>query len=116
MAASAVAGQIPVTRRIEEVSGIRPVTLLIASGIALITALVLLTGIALNHLREQALSAAANELTRIDSVLAKASERTLRIVDAQLAETGDAVQDAMNSDSARFRDVATAPETGALLS
>ncbi len=86
MAAGPMARHVLVARRIEEVSGIRPVTLLIASGIALITAILIVTGIAENRLRAQALTTAASELARIDSVFAEASNRSLKVVDARLAE------------------------------
>ena len=94
MVTSPVARHVLVTRRIEEVSGIRPITLLIASGIALITAILLVTGIAANHLRERALTTAASELARIDSVLAEASNRSLKVADARLAELAGRLSEA----------------------
>jgi len=45
MVASQPARHVLVTRRIEEVSGIRPVTLLIASGIVLIIAIKVVFGL-----------------------------------------------------------------------
>lgn len=75
-----------VTRRIEEVAGIRPVTLLIASGIALIIVILMVTGIAANHLRRQALTAAESDLVRVDSVLAEASKRSFEVVGGRLDE------------------------------
>ncbi len=115
MASDQMARHVLVTRRIEEVSGIRPVTLLIASGIALITAILILTGIAANHLRQQALSAAERELARVGSVLAAASNRSLDAIDAQLAGIAGGLSQNANTDSQRFREAASAPETNALL-
>ncbi len=115
MVGSPVARHVLVTRRIEEVSGIRPITLLIASGIALIAAILLVTGIAANHLREQALTTAASELARIDSVLAEASNRSLKVADARLAEVAGRLSQAAAGDATRFREAASAPETSALL-
>src|SRR5205085_10781604 len=74
----------PVARRIEQVSGIRPVTLLIAFGIVLITAILIATGIAANGLRQQALATSESELGRIGSLLAVASNRSLQAVGGQL--------------------------------
>src|SRR5579863_4284502 len=85
MASPPVARHVLVTRRIEEVSGIRPITLLIASGIALIAAVLMVTGIAANNLREQALATAERDLVRIDSILAEAANRSLLAVDDRLA-------------------------------
>ena len=115
MVASPVARHVLVTRRIEEVSGIRPITLLIASGIALITAILLVTGIAANHLRERALTTAASELARIDSVLAEASNRSLKVADARLAELAGRLSEAAAGDAGRFREAVSAPEISALL-
>jgi signal transduction histidine kinase len=115
MVGNPVARHVLVTRRIEEVSGIRPITLLIASGIALIAAILLVTGVAANHLREQALTTAASELARIDSVLAEASNRSLKVADARLAEVAGRLSQAASGDAARFREAASAPEIGALL-
>ena len=115
MAAGPMARHVLVARRIEEVSGIRPVTLLIASGIALISAILIVTGIAENRLRAQALTTAASELARIDSVFAEASNRSLKVVDARLAEVASRLSRAADGDTARFREAVAAPETGALL-
>src|SRR5713226_6920953 len=80
-----------VTGRIEQVSGIRPVTLLIAFGIVLITAILIATGIAANGLRQQALAATESELGGIGSILAAAGNRSLQAVDAQLADIAEHV-------------------------
>jgi signal transduction histidine kinase len=115
MASRQVARHVEVTRRIEEVSGIRPVTLLIASAIALITGILLVTGIAANHLRQQALYTANSELARVGSLLAIASSRSLDAVDVRLAEFADRLSQAGATDRASFSRQAAASETGALL-
>src|SRR5260370_576999 len=86
-----------VTGRIEQVSGIRPVTLLIAFGIVLITAILMATGIAANGLRRQGLAATESELGRIGSILAAAGNRSLQTVDAQLAPIPDRARPAPSS-------------------
>lgn len=103
-----------VTRRIEEVSGIRPVTLLIAFGIVLIIVILMVTGIAANHLRVQALITAEDDLARVDTVLAEATSRSITAVDARLAGIANRIQPNQYN-SVPFPDAAAAPETGALL-
>lgn len=115
MALLFAARRAPVARRIEQVSGIRPVTLLIASGIVLITAILTSTGVATNHLRQQALATAEGELGRIDSLLAEASNRSLNAVDARLADIADRVQQAGGAGGAEFREAAATPQIAALL-
>ena len=102
-------------RRIEEISGIRPVTLLIATGIALITAVLMVTGIAANHLRQQALITAGSELARIDGILAAASNRILGGLDSRLSEIGERFQQAGQGGAASYREAAAAPATASLL-
>ena len=66
-------------------------------------------------MRAQALTSAASELARIDSVFAEASNRSLKVVDARLAEVASRLSRAADGDTARFREAVAAPETGALL-
>lgn len=115
MASRRVARHVVVTRRIEEVSGIRPVTLLIATGIALITAILLVTGIAGNHLRRQALYTADGELARVGSLLSAASSRSFDAVDARLIEVADRLNQAAATDATSFAEAAAAPQIGGLL-
>jgi signal transduction histidine kinase len=115
MASLFAARDAPVARRIEEVSGIRPVTLLIAFGIVLITGILIATGIAADQLREQALSRLETELGGIDGVLAEATRRSLNTVDAQLAAVADHLHQAASGDAATLREAAAAPETLALM-
>lgn len=112
MASLFAARHAPVARRIEEVSGIRPVTLLIASGIVLIIAILIATGIATNHLRQQALATTEGELGRIGGILAEAGNRSLNAVDAQLADIADGAQPA---GGATLREAAASPQIAALM-
>ena len=59
-------------------SGIRPVTLLIASSIVLVTVILIATGLAAGYLREQAIGIAETELARLDAVFAEVADRSLR--------------------------------------
>jgi signal transduction histidine kinase len=101
--------------RIEQVSSIRPITLLIATGIAMITGLLMVTGIAANHLRQQALVTAASELARIDGILAASTNRALASVDSQLAEVAEAVEKAQRAGPGSFGDAARSTETTAAM-
>jgi signal transduction histidine kinase len=114
MIAVSVAPHAPVTRRIEQVSGIRPLTLLIASGIVLITAILIATGIAASQLRQQALYTTESELGRIDSVFAEAIDRSFNTVDAQLAAIAERVRQAGLTDSSKLPEAATAPPAAAV--
>jgi signal transduction histidine kinase len=73
----------------ELMPGVRPVTLLIASGIILITAILIVTGLAAGHLRDAALVTTESELARIDTVLAEAANRSFRAADIELGEIAD---------------------------
>jgi signal transduction histidine kinase len=116
MVSSPEAQAAPVARRIEEVSGIRPVTLLIASGILLIIAILMTTGIAANHLRQQALDSTESELGRIDSVLATASNRTFHMADTELTGLADSLAQAGIGNPATPPDAITAPAITGMLS
>ena len=104
-----------VARRIEQVSGIRPITLLIAFGIVLITGILIATGLAANQLREQALSRTEIELGRIDSILVAATSRLLNTVDGRLADVADDLRQAASGNATGLREVAAALQTPALL-
>jgi len=107
MASLYAAQRAPVTQRIEQVSGIRPMTLLIAFGIVLITAILFATGIAANQLRQQALHTTESELGRIGSVIAETIDRSFNVVDAQLADIGDRVSRTGVADSASLGEAPT---------
>jgi len=115
MASALKASPMLVARRIEAISGIRPVTLLIASGIGLVIAILAVTGTAANHLRGQALAAAEGDLARVDSVVATATDRSLLAVDGRLAEVTDQFGAAASGGVASFREAAPLgpPLTGA---
>lgn len=104
-----------VARRIEQMSGIRPITLLIAFGIVLITGILIVTGLAANQLRQQALSRTEVEIGRIDSILVAATGRLLSTVDARLADVADDLRQTASGDATTLREAATAPQTPALL-
>lgn len=72
-------------------SSVRPVTLLIASGIVLIAAILILTGIVAGHLREQALLSARGELSRLDAVLAVSAGRSLHNADLVLQSLAERI-------------------------
>src|ERR1043165_508800 len=84
--ASRVASRPMMAEGPESLSGMRPVTLLIAPALALITAILMVIGIAANHLRDQALRTAGSELIRIDSVLAAASNASLDVITSRLID------------------------------
>jgi signal transduction histidine kinase len=98
-------------KRIEQVSGIRPVTLLIACGIVLVIAILMATGIATNDLRRQTLARTEREEAGIASLLAAAIDRSLNAAGGQLADIADAVAKAGGD----VRDAATTPQIAALL-
>jgi signal transduction histidine kinase len=98
-----------------QASGVRPVTLLIASGIALILAILMITGIAARQLRERALSTASSELARIDSLLATATGRTLQAVDHRLGDVGVGIEAAADGGRISLRQAAAAADAGAAL-
>jgi signal transduction histidine kinase len=87
----------------ESLSGMRPVTLLIATGIALITAILMVIGIAANHLRDQALRTAGSELIRIDSVLAAASNASLDVITSRLADLAARLEQNAGDNEGTFR-------------
>jgi signal transduction histidine kinase len=70
-------------------SQVRPVTLLVASGIVLASALLIVTGLIAGYLREQALRSSATGITRLDAAFAEAGRRSLRTVDAVLGGIAD---------------------------
>jgi signal transduction histidine kinase len=62
----------------------RPLTLLIACGIVLATALLIVTGLAAGYLRQQTLEASGAGLSRLDAVLVEAGNRSFQRVEATL--------------------------------
>jgi signal transduction histidine kinase len=72
--------------------GVRPVTLLIASGIILVTAILIVTGLIAGHLREQALATTQIELARINLVIAEANNRSFATLDGLLQNLLDGLR------------------------
>jgi signal transduction histidine kinase len=105
---------LPLTENPESLSGMRPTTLLIATGIALVTAILMVVGIAANHLRQQALRTADSELARIDSVLAAASNASLDAISSRLADLAARLGQDAGYDPAKLRGAAM-PDTAAWL-
>jgi signal transduction histidine kinase len=114
MISEPVTKNMPVTRRIEEVSGIRPVTLLVAFGIVLIIGLLISTGIAANHLRQQALSTTESELARIDGLVASATRLSLDAAGARLGEIAARLPSG-DGGAAALREAAGSPDVEALM-
>ena len=71
---------------------VRPVTTLLATGIVWITGLLVACSIAAGYLRQQVLNTTADELRRLDTVLADATARSLQSVDPMLASLADRVR------------------------
>ena len=92
----------------------RPITLLIATGIALVTAILMVVGMAANHLRQQALHTAKSELVRVDSVLAAASNASLDVISSRLADLAARLQQDAGDDARGLRPTAM-PDTAAWL-
>ncbi|HZT87640.1 MAG TPA: ATP-binding protein [Stellaceae bacterium] len=72
--------------------GVRPVTLLIASGILLVAAILLVTGLVAGHLREEALASTQIELARINLVLAESNNDSVAMLDGLLKKLGEALR------------------------
>jgi hypothetical protein len=68
---------------------VRPVTTLLATGIVWITGLLVACSIAAGYLRQQVLNTTADELRRLDTVLAEATARSLQGIDPVLASLAD---------------------------
>src|SRR5204862_6825614 len=71
---------------------VRPVTTLLATGIVWITGLLVACSIAAGYLRQQVLSTTADELRRLDTVLAETTTRSLQGIDLTLASLADRVR------------------------
>jgi signal transduction histidine kinase len=64
----------------------RPLTLLVACGILLAAALLIVTGLVASYLRQQTLESSEAGLSRLDSVLVEAGNRSLLRVEAVLSD------------------------------
>ena len=76
-------------KSLSEMSPVRPVALLIACGIVLAAALLIVTGLMAGYLREQTLAASEFGLDRLDAVLAEAGSQSLHVADGMLGSLGD---------------------------
>jgi signal transduction histidine kinase len=105
----------PPQRRDWAWSGIRPVTLLIASGIVLIAGILMLTGLVAGHLRQQALYATQAEMARLDAVVAASADRTFVAADGVLNTVSDRLRRAPGGDAPAFADGAMVSMTNSAL-
>jgi signal transduction histidine kinase len=105
----------PTGRRDWAWSGIRPVTLLIASGIVLIAGILVLTGLVAGHLREQALDATKTEMARLDAVVASSADRTFVTADALLESVSEQLRRSGSGDAPAFAQAAMVPRAGSML-
>ncbi|HEY1794740.1 MAG TPA: ATP-binding protein [Stellaceae bacterium] len=96
-------------------SSIRPVTLLIASGIVLIAGILMLTGFVAGHLREQALNATQAEMARLNGVVAASTDRTFTTADTVLKFASERLRRAPAGDAPAFADGAMVPGAGSAL-
>jgi len=92
------------------VSSVRPVTLLIASGIVLIAAILILTGIVAGRLRDQTVAATEGELGRLDAVLAQSGGRTFHVGDGELQVLSERLSQGGTIGAEAFAAAAAAPE------
>jgi signal transduction histidine kinase len=92
------------------VSSVRPVTLLIASGIVLIAAILILTGIVAGRLRDQTVVATEAELARFDAVLAQSGGRTFHVGDSELQVLSERLSQGGALGAEAFAGAAAAPE------
>src|SRR5205814_1453287 len=79
-------------RKSELLPSVRPVTTLLATGIVWITGLLIACSIAAGYLRQQVLDATADELRRLDTILAEATTRSLQGIDLTLASLAERVR------------------------
>src|SRR6185437_5016933 len=96
-------------------SSVRPVTLLIASGIVLIAAILILTGLVAGHLREQALDATQAEMARLDAVVAASANHSLAAADAVLKSISERLHQESGPDAPAFAEGTILPRTGVIL-
>src|SRR5205823_1291980 len=68
---------------------VRPITTLLATGIVWVTGLLVACSIAAGYLRQQVLTTTADELRRLDTVVAAATTRSLQDLDPVLESLAD---------------------------
>ena len=96
-------------------SSVRPVTLLIACGIVMIAAILIVTGLVAGHLRDQALATTEGELARLDAVVAEFGNRSIQTGDTLLHAASSRLRQLGGEKSTAFAETATAPEVEAIL-
>jgi signal transduction histidine kinase len=94
---------------------VRPVTTLLATGICWITGLLVACSLAAGYLRQQVLNTTADELTRLDTVIAETVTRSFQGIDPTLGSLADRLRRRGDGTAAGFRIDAAAPEIAALL-
>jgi signal transduction histidine kinase len=94
---------------------VRPVTTLLATGIVWITGLLVACSLAAGYLRQQVLTTTADELRRLDTVIAEAATRSFQGLDPILGSLADRLRRRGDGTAAGFRMDAATPEIAALL-
>ena len=94
---------------------VRPVTTLLATGIVWITGLLVACSLAAGYLRQQVLITTADELRRLDTVIAEAATRSFQGLDPILGSLADRLRRRGDGTVAGFRMDAATPEIAALL-
>src|SRR5262249_32745255 len=94
---------------------VRPVTLLIACGIVLITAILIAAGLAVGELRKQSLRMTIGEMTRVNGAVAETANRTFAAAETILSRLADvADRDGAVSFVQLFQEMAPPPPLAAL--
>lgn len=94
---------------------VRPVTLLIASGIVLIAAILIVTGVIAGRLHDQAVASIKSELVQLDAIVAEANSRSFGVADAVLQSLSDRLRQTDSETVPRLADAMTTPEDAALI-
>jgi signal transduction histidine kinase len=94
---------------------VRPVTTLLATGIVWITGLLVACSLAAGYLRQQVLNTTADEVRRLDTVIAEAATRSFQGLDPMLGTLAERLRRRSDGTAAGLRTDATAPEIAALL-
>jgi signal transduction histidine kinase len=103
----------PRSRRL--LPNVRPVTTLLATGVVWITGLLVACCLAGGYLRHQVLNTTADELRRLDAVLAEATTRSLQGIEPILERLADRLPGSSDISAAAPRSDAAALENAGLL-
>jgi hypothetical protein len=98
----------PSSRRL--LPNVRPVTTLLATAVVWITGLLVACSLAGGYLRHQVLNTTADELRRLDTVLAEATTRSLQGIDPILGRLADRLRGSGDISAAAPRSDAAALE------